>query len=877
MDEILLRTKLRPPPPRGDLLARPGLIERLERGRRAGQRLTLLSAPAGSGKSTLLGAWLEQAQAGTAWLSLDADDDDPVRFWTYLLAALQRARPGFGETAAQVLRAPQRPSWSVWLDALIDEWDGAARAHGGEPLILALDDLHLVRDPAIHEGLAFLVEHAPPDLHLAVSTRADPPLPLARMRVRRQLGEVRDADLRFTAEEATALLAEGGVQLDAAQVARLQERTEGWIAGIQLAALSLQGREQVDDFLDAFSGSHQHVLDYLVTEVLEGLPAGTQRFLLETSVLGRFDAALADAVRDADDGAETLLRLLRDNVFVVALDHERRWVRYHHLFADLLRSRLQAEDPGRVKTLRGRAARECLERGLHADAHGHAVAAGDLALAGDVARAAAFELMTDGQLMTLKRWLDALPDVEVEARPWLLILRAWTMLFTGRAQEAPAVLAIAERRAGEGHRDADDPELQGNLDILRAILANAAGASEQALQLARRAGERLPADCLVLRIMVPQITGYASRAEGDLVASLAAFREIERIGTDAGSRWTECLALCDQGQIALVEGRLHDARALYRRAAERADVPGLRDTVMGAIVDLGRAWVAHAAGDEPTAAALVERALPRLMPGANPDQILFGLAIQAQVAEARGDDAAAAQAYARGERIRREAPGATRLFGAILDAPLVRHWIAAGDVARAAAFAGETDLGGDAPPLVREGIGLVRARLALATDGPAAAVAVLQPLLEQAEHRGRLGRAALARALLARAHLAAGEPPLAAAALAPAIRWAEEQDALQLLRDEGEPVRSLLDDEGRPDEGAARRAAANAALAEPLSERELEVLDLLAEGLSNRQIGQRLFVSLGTVKTHVHHISAKLDADSRTHAVALARERGLLP
>src|SRR6266699_2044189 len=451
--DVLLATKLHVPRPRPGFVPRPRLVQALGEG--LARRLILVCAPAGFGKTALLAGWAPSGNRPVAWLSLDAADNDPVRFWRHTVAALDRARPGIGERVGSLLGPPAPASFEGLVTALIN--DLAAQPDDGE-VLLVLDDYHLIDAQPVHTSLEFLLEHLPPGLHLVLASRSDPPLPLARLRAGRQLAELRTGDLRFTAEEAAALLREAiGGDLPGAVVAALAARTEGWAAGLQLAGLSLRGQPDVTGFVAAFSGSHRYVLDYLAGEVLAGQTDRVREFLLETSVLERLSGRLCDAVTGRTDSQAMLEQVERANLFLVPLDEVRGWWRYHHLFADLLRARLQQQHPDRLAALHRNAAAWSAEHGLAGDAVRHAVAAGEMTWAARLVEQyfdAVYILRSEGE--TVQRWLAALPAELVQSRPRLLLAQALLAATSGRAEAVEPPLEAAERALAGAARAVDE-------------------------------------------------------------------------------------------------------------------------------------------------------------------------------------------------------------------------------------------------------------------------------------------------------------------------------------------------------------------------------------------------------------------------------------
>src|ERR671914_935160 len=439
MSTPILTTKLYIPPPQPKVVLRPRLIECLNEG--LDRKLSLISAPAGSGKTTLLSEWLAGRSQPAAWLSLDEGDNDPTRFLAYLVAALRTIAPNIGEGLLGALQSPQPPPTESVLTALLNEITTVP-----DKFVLVLDDYHVIDARPVDDALAFLIEHLPPRMHLVIATREDPNLPLARLRVRGQLSELRAADLRFTPEEAAEFLKEVmGLDLSAEDIAALETRTEGWIAGLQLAALSMRGREDVPRFIRAFAGDNRYIVDYLGEEVLQRQPERIRSFLLQTSILERLSGPLCDAVTDQEEGREMLEALERGNFFVVPLDDKRQWYRYHHLFADVLHAHLMAEQPDQVPTLHRRANERDEQNGLPAQANRPALAAEDFERAADLVELAVPAMRRSRQEATLLGWLKALPDELLHCRPVLGVAYAHMLLASGEFEGVEDRLLSTER------------------------------------------------------------------------------------------------------------------------------------------------------------------------------------------------------------------------------------------------------------------------------------------------------------------------------------------------------------------------------------------------------------------------------------------------
>jgi LuxR family maltose regulon positive regulatory protein len=571
--DALLATKLDVPQRRPGLLPRPRPLERLAAG--TGRELTLVCAPAGFGKTSLLGDWARQARRPVAWLSLDAGDDDPVRFWRYVAAALDRAGIAVGERLAPLLRGPQPASLETVVTTLVNEL--AARS---EEVTLLLDDYQLVQAPPIHAGLA-----------LVLASRADPPLPLARLRVRGQLAELREHDLRFTVEETAALLRErSGLELPASSLAALAARTEGWVAGLQLAALSLHGHPDPAGFVASFSGSDRYVLDYLAEEVLDRQPEPLRAFLLETSVLERLSGPLCDAVRGRTDSQRLLEQAERANLFLVPLDSQRRWWRYHHLFADLLRARLRQTQPERVAGLHQSAAAWCDGNGLVDEAIRHALAAGDQVWAARLVERHFDALLRRAEGATVDRWVAWLPAELVRSRPRLLVAQAVWALLGGRVEEAEPLLEQAEAALAAGGDTPGQPgpayepsvgraasriaNLPASIALTRAELARRRGDAEGIAASAQQALARLSGDDRALRLQVDWFLAVADWFGGRLASAEPALAGVVARQRAAGESYLAVRPACDLGQVQHARGRLAAALGTYEQALEIATESG---------------------------------------------------------------------------------------------------------------------------------------------------------------------------------------------------------------------------------------------------------------------------------------------------------------
>ncbi|HXJ28185.1 MAG TPA: tetratricopeptide repeat protein, partial [Streptosporangiaceae bacterium] len=790
--DVLLATKLNVPGLRPDLVPRPRLAQRLDEGR--GRGLVLACAPAGYGKTVLLAEWIRRGRHRVAWLSLDAGDNDPARFWRHAVAALDRARPGISERMGPLLGPPPPPSFEPLVTALINEVADQpdADADADEALLLVLDDYHVISSPLVHESLGFLLEHRPPGLQLALTSRSDPPLALARLRARGQLTELRAAELRFTPPEAAALLQQvaagpGGarpgaplLQVPEAVAAALAARTEGWAAGLQLAGLSLRGQDDVDGFVAAFTGSHRYVLDYLAEEVLEHQTEQARTFLLETSVLERLSGPLCDAVTGRPGSQALLEEAERAGLFVVPLDEVRGWWRYHHLFADLLRARLQAEQPGRVRQLHRNAAAWYAERGLADDAIRHAVAAGEMTWAARLIEQYFDErYYLSGEGTTLQRWLSALPDDLVRSRPRLLLARGQLAIASGRVEEMEPLLDAAERAAPGVAGEPFEPtvgragsmlvNVPALIALRRGFLAQLRGDAEAGAAFAARGlaecreGEwLLSSTARGFLAMAEWLQGRLAEAERAFASSTAGW---QAAGQPALTAWHRV----QLAQVQRALGRLDAAVQTYEQALEAIAVPGRPLPPTAGPVYLGLAEVAYQRNE-------LDRALEYVTEGiALSRQFLYGPSpapgwvTLAWIRQAAGDPAGALEAI--GESEHASPVPAGLLYPA--PAQRARLLLAQGDVAAAARWTHETGLHAeDEPRYPREPGYLVLARVLLAQDRPAEALALLDRLHTAAAAQDRTGSLIEIGALRALALAASSQATDAVNVLADALTLA---------------------------------------------------------------------------------------------------------
>jgi LuxR family maltose regulon positive regulatory protein len=902
----LLNSKYRLPSPRPGAVPRQRLAER--RLAMSQSPLTVVSAPAGFGKTTLLTEWLAAGVAdgaAGAWLSLDRRDHDPALFWTYVVTAMQTAVDGIGNAALSLL-ASSSPSIDAALAALLNDLDGLST-----DLLLVLDDYHLVDTPEVHDGMTFLLEHQPPQLHLILATRADPPLPLAQLRARGRLVEVRAADLRFTPEEATAYL-NGPMQLglNDGDVAALEGRTEGWIAALQLAALSLQGREDVSAFIAGFAGDDRYIVDYLAEEVLTRQSADVRDFLLRTSVLERLTGPLCDAVTGRDDGKGTLVALERANLFLVPLDDRRQWYRYHHLFADVLTAHLRDERPDEVTELHRRASEWFAAHDDTSQAITHALAGDDTGRAADLMELAMPVMARERREAELARWLHALPEAVVRTRPVLGVA------FVGALAQALEFDTVGERldqiedalRLADGSWPEQPPpdvivvdhhryqSLPAHIEMYRAALALVSGDLDGTITYARAALSLAPPDDALARAAAGALAGLASWTLGDLVGAHAAYSESVAGLASVGFHADVLGCTITLGDIRRTQGQLAAALRTYQQALDvTASAPGSEPLRGTADMHIGTAGVLLERNDLTAAREHVAASQRLGEHNGLPQNPYRWRVVMARLCEAEGDLDNALALLDEAERVY-----AGDYAPNVQPVPAVRARLRLrrGELAQVAEWARERQLSSEDDAFyLREYEHLTLARLLIAQHRvePHAsdiekALTLLDRLLAAAES-GRRGASVIeALVLKALAHDAGQDATAALAALHRAVTLAQPEGYVRLFADEGAPMAALLKALRKQPNAAAgvnrllvatAKAGTHAAvpqqLIEPLSERELDVLRLLGSDLGGPDIARELSVSLNTVRTHTKNIYAKLGVTSRRAAVRQAHDLNLIP
>lgn len=890
MTTPLLATKLYIPPPRPNIVRRPRLIARLNAG--LDRKLTLLSAPAGFGKTTLLSDWIAGCGRQVAWLSLDKGDSDPTRFLTYLVVALQTIEASIGAGVLGALRSSQLPPLEPILTALLNDLTTLS-----DSFVLVLDDYHVLDAQPVDQVLTFILERLPPQIHLVIATREDPQFPLARLRAGGHLTELRAADLRFTASEAAAFLNQAmDLSLSATDVAALETRTEGWIAGLQLAAISLQGHPNPTRFITEFTGSHRFVMDYLAQEVAPRQPEHIQAFLLRTSILDRLCGPLCDAVLLAPSGSgqATLEYLERINLFIVPLDNERRWYRYHHLLADLIRRHLpqsgvssSADEGGidkrlgDVAQLHRRASIWYEEHGLELEAFHHAAAAQDVDRATRLIEGNGMPLHFRGAVTPVLDWLHSLPTPVLDSRPILWTAYASVLLATGQVSAAEEKLLAAERALQGVELDDTTRDLIGRIAANRAMAAVSQNQVETIIAQSQRALENLHPDNLAFRTSTAWKLGFAYQLKGNRAEARQAYIDVISVAQASGNLTFEVMANIGLGNMQELDNQLHAAAETYRRVLRL-----LGESPLSVVCEahLGLARICYEWNDLGTAEQQTQQSLQLAGQLEHADRLVASEVVLARLRLAQGDAAGAAALLDQAGQSARRQNSVDRI-PEIVDAHVL-ILLREGQLEAAAELAETYDLP------------ISRARVYLAAGNPSAALAALQPWRQQVEAQGWEDARLKALVLQALALQAEGAKDKAVLAILDVLALAEPGGFIRTFADEGAPMARLisaaathgrkseyitkllvaLEASEQGSEGRSQRLPAPSAqsLIEALSPREVEVLKLMAQGCSNQEIAGRLFLALDTVKWHNRHIFGKLRAQRRTEAVARAAELGLL-
>jgi LuxR family maltose regulon positive regulatory protein len=916
----LLATKFYIPRARSTLVARPRLLERLDQGTKG--KLTLISALPGSGKTTLVSEW-QASPAGSrfplAWVSLDEGDNDPTRFWSYIGKAVETVSEGISADMLALLNSFPSPPIESVLISFINAIDNSIREDFG----LVLDDYHCIETESIHTGLAFLLDHLPPKMHLILITRVDPPLPLARLRVRGYLTEIRTADLRFTRAETERYLNQTmNLHLLPENAARLAERTEGWIAGIQLAALSLQGQEDMRDVLRTFNGNQRYVLEYLAQEVLERQPAHIQQFLQETAILRCLSAESCDAVTEGSDSQQVLHWLEKANLFLISLDQEQHWYRYHRLFGDFLLSSLRkTHAQAAIRALHLRAARWYEQHGLLNDAIHHMLEGAAFERAAELIERIARSEWMRGDAATLQNWIQALPESLLHARPQLGLFYTWSLIATnqtGKAQQQlEAVAAVIQENVV--HPPSNEPlppdtvAMQAEVVILQATLARFQNDVQRTIELSEQARHQLPPNNTVLKSINTLNLGHAYRLRGNTGDAIETFKQALTLARAIGNSYVILLALNNLFQFEIEHGALRSAAVYCKESLQYAALHGCQQLPIMSQTYLEEGVLLYEWNRLDEAAQRLEQSIQLAQDKGNRRFLLLASMAQARLLQTQGNSELAQQLLVQASDLARE-NAATALLQRI-EALQARLWLAQGQLTPAFSWLKQCMLSiEDDPDYTREFEYLTLARLLIAQGKGKEVGGQLERIRQAALKNQRMSTVIETLFLQALANFARHQPVEAYTALERALSLAEPEGYIRLFIDEGQPAVQLLtkfvERQGNTSEwgstamtlydyaralvsaskllhpvvgNSSSQSRANSAqslrpmpLIEALGERETEVLHYLAAGLSNQAIAEEMVVATSTVKSHLKSIYRKLNVDSRTQAIARARELNLL-
>jgi LuxR family maltose regulon positive regulatory protein len=883
----LLRTKFYVPPIRSIQIARPRLIDLINGG--LDKALILISAPAGYGKTTLVSRWLKETKITSAWLSLDNGDNDPIRFLQYLLTTLLPIAPGIENDLLGMLQGIQPAQFENVINQLVNEL-----ASVSDPFVLVLDDFHVIQSEAVLKILSYLLEHLPNQMHLAILTRTDPPLPLSRLRVRGQLLDVRADQLRFTQAEIASFLNETmGLTLSANDLSAMEARTEGWIASLQMAAFSMQGSKDIHGFVSAFTGSHHYVMDYLAEEVLKLQPKKVSNFLLRTSILDRLCGPLCEAVVETDttepiDGQAMLESLEEKNLFTIPLDDERRWYRYHHLFADVLRKRLEHQFPHLLPQLHRCASQWYEKNGFISESIQQAIAAGDQDRAAKLIEDNGCLLLMSGEVTTLLNWAEAI-DFQAENRPWLAIQKAWALALTGDLDSVEPTLKVPEKLLSPLESTDEVRTMVGTIAAARAHCANSRGDTRSAAKYALEALQLLPYCSSIsqsIRSVATSLLGDTSWINGNLEEAKRAYNEAIRIGREAGNRHAVIISNSNIADILIEQGQLHRAADTYAQSLQMAVRPdGQRSPLAGKIY-AGLGMLAYERNQLNDAEQYIHQCIGLSQQWGDGDLEAIAFAMLARLEQARGNSDNAHEAMRQAERLASEhplSPGRNIQFMS----ELARYWLAQGNLEKPSQLIQKRSLSiKDEITYQREPEYLILLRTLLAKKDHEAALALSKCLLKQAEPAGRMGAVIETLVLKALAFQGKKETDQALVALERALTLAQPEGYIRSFLDEGEAMTRLLCQAQSRQVGSgyagvllsmigktsAMTQPSMQLLIKPLTTREMEVLKLIEACCSNQDIAEQFVISIPTVKRHISNIYAKLGVKSRTQAVAIGKE-----
>lgn len=879
----LLATKLYVPDPGSPLVERASLIEKLDRGSHS--KLTLVSAPAGFGKTTLLSQWISNYRSRTAWLSLDKSDADPVMFVQYLIAALRSVVPNIGREALGSLHSDPLPVDLIFT-SLTNEI-----ADQSDTLLLVLDDYHLIENETVHAITRFLVEHSPPQFQLVIATRVDPPFPLAKWRVRNEVKEVRIADLCFNHSETSLFFSRiADLELSDHEISVLENRTEGWIAGLQLAALSLQNCGDIPSFIKEFAGTNRHIVDYLVEEVLQRQPDHIQHFLLQTSILDKMSSELCDYLTERNDSRRILTDLDNDNLFTIPLDNTRTWYRYHHLFADLLYQRLQQTDSDSLSHLHNRASRWYEKNNLVDSAIDHAIATCDYdraaVLIGNLSDTA-WEFERKSRLF---QWFEVLPEAFIHERPDLCFFSAWVLIENAKFIEAEKRLQRVEQMIESGLSTISTNELQGKVAAMRALMATGQLDGHKIIELAEKALKFLPEAATIWRASTHFTLGVAHTILGDLFSAITAFSQARKTSKDSGNTHLYLRSNFWLAARLKYSGQLPRAIDICQELLHIIKAKGIEKSIAGGAVYMLQGDLIYELNQLENAAKIMRDNLEIIEKGHDFGQIGYSYYGLMRVLTAQNDISGAEEFIDRVDKLKLSSE-LHRWVTHLTDSWRARVWLLKGEHTKVASWLAENRIyAQEKPPSALHELGyIILARYLIFSDKVDDALQLLDRLLQSQEEGGRILIQIETLLIKAQGLLKKGDLQQALQKTREAILLAEPGGYIRVFVDEGRPLIDLLQkvlrEENVPQQFVkklliesqlSKHLHVDNDTAEQLSEREIEVLRCIAAGLSNKKITEELFISMSTVKTHLRNIYSKLGVNSRTQALAEARQKALI-
>jgi len=895
MDEPILKTKLNIPRLRSELVSRPRLITRFKAGLQL--KLTLVIAPAGYGKTTLVNEGIRSSQFPVVWLTLDEGDNDPVRFWSYLIYALQNLRVDIGKSCLDLLQSTQSPPIEYTITNIINEMSDI-----NEDFSIVLDDYHVIEGQSIHDTINFLINNLPPQAHLVIASRIDPSIPLASLRAQNQMVEIRTKDLRFMFDETNDFLntiMNLGISDD--EIKALESRTEGWIASLQLAAISMQGREDISRYISEFSGSSRYVMDYFIEEMLLRQEASVKSFLLETSILNYFTSSLCDTVTGKDDSQEMLARIEAANLFLIPLDDERKWYRYHHLFTDLLRSQLLHTQQGRINELQLKASQWFEREGMVDEAIYHAFNAKDFERAADLAESVAFSKLLKSQCLMILDWLEKLTESLVESRPWLCLSGALASQYTGQYEAVESFIQSAEQTMSGVEKNQpsksfpDHSKIRSYIKTIDSTRSLIEGNTNRTIELGHEALQNLPVDDLAARSSVLKDIGVSYWTIGDMLVSRRYLEEAGTLGQEGGHLYMSLLTMSYLADTDRVQGFLSQAAEKYQEVIRLgSEWGGTEPLPITGNAHIGLSQVLYEWND--VEAAIYHAGIGTRL--AEKGRIImtmeFGYLYLAWQNLAVGNTRAMMEAHQQAKAISPKLMNAyTRSHAAAWTARLL---LAQGDLDAANNWAISKELKvniNDAPDYWMEFPYLTLVRLYLAQGKFDDVPTLLECLRKKAEAEKRTGSIIEILVLQSITSQLQGDEHRSLNTLKYALSLAEPYGYIRTFVEEGEPMAKLLRlvasrdintkyvrrllasfqkhtvvTGSQPTISSVKGVIAPSPLIEPLSEREKEVLRLIVAGMSNREIAEKLIIGEGTVKTHINNIYSKLDVQSRSQAIA---------